>query len=148
MVITQKNNIKILIVEDTPGDVRLISEGFKRTKLKPQFQVVEDGEEALKTLFNARLSDQSHLPDLILLDLNLPLLSGHEVLKQIKNNEILKKIPVVVLTSSLLDEDVAKAKANRADFYVIKPVNLDEYFEVILKIEKFWRDFQDLKSES
>jgi CheY-like chemotaxis protein len=135
-----KETLRILLVEDTPGDVRLITVGFKRSGLEPQIHAVGDGEEALKVLFNRQF-----LPDLILLDINLPLLSGHEVLKQIKNHETLKKIPVVVLTSSLLDEDVAKAKAYKADFYVIKPINLDEYFESILKIERFWRNFQKLK---
>jgi CheY-like chemotaxis protein len=145
MVKIGKETIKILLVEDTPGDVRLIKEGFKRSGLEPQFRVVGNGEEALKILFDG---NETALPDLILLDLNLPLLSGHEVLKKIKSYEILKKIPVVVLTSSLLDEDVAKAKAYQSDFYVIKPINLDEYFEAILKIEKFWRDFQDSKREA
>jgi CheY-like chemotaxis protein len=142
MVETGKETLKILLVEDTPGDVRLITEGFKRSGLNPQIHAVFDGEEALKVLLDRTQSD---LPDLILLDVNLPLLSGHEVLKQIKNNETLQKIPVVVLTSSLLDEDVAKAKANQADFYVIKPINLDEYFASILTIERFWRDFQNSK---
>jgi CheY-like chemotaxis protein len=144
MVETRKKTLKILLVEDTPGDVRLITEGFKRSGLNPQIHAVFDGEEALKVLLDRTLSD---LPDLILLDVNLPLLSGHEVLKQIKNNETLQKIPVVVLTSSLLDEDVAKAKANQADFYVIKPINLDEYFASILTIERFWRDFQNSKGQ-
>jgi two-component system, chemotaxis family, response regulator Rcp1 len=144
MVETGKNTVKILLIEDTPGDVRLITEGFKRTSLEPQFHLVGDGEQALNILLNEE-SDQAHLPDLILLDINLPLISGHEVLKLIKNNGILKKIPVVILTSSLLDEDIAKAKANLADFYVIKPINLDEYFASILKIERFWRNFQDSK---
>jgi CheY-like chemotaxis protein len=144
MVETRKETLKILLVEDTPGDVRLITEGFKRSGLNPQIHAVFDGEEALKVLLDRTLSD---LPDLILLDVNLPLLSGHEVLKQIKNNETLQKIPVVVLTSSLLDEDVAKAKANQADFYVIKPINLDEYFASILTIERFWRDFQNSKGQ-
>jgi CheY-like chemotaxis protein len=143
MVDPEKDTFNILLVEDTPGDVRLIAEGFKRTGLEPQFQVVLDGEEALIRLNRAG----ALLPDLILLDLNLPLLSGHEVLKQIKNNEILQKIPLVILTSSLLDEDMAKAKANRADFYVIKPMNLNEYFQSISKIAGFWRDFQDSKKE-
>jgi CheY-like chemotaxis protein len=144
MVETRKKTLKILLVEDTPGDVRLITEGFKRSGLNPQIHAVFDGEEALKVLLDRTQSD---LPDLILLDVNLPLLSGHEVLKQIKNNETLQKIPVVVLTSSLLDEDVAKAKANQADFYVIKPINLDEYFASILTIERFWRDFQNSKGQ-
>jgi two-component system, chemotaxis family, response regulator Rcp1 len=143
MVDPEKDAFNILLVEDTPGDVRLITEGFKRTGLEPQFQVVSDGEEALIRLNRAG----ALLPDLILLDLNLPLLSGHEVLKQIKNDEILQKIPLVILTSSLLDEDMAKAKANQADFYVIKPINLDEYFRSISKIAGFWRDFKDSKKE-
>lgn len=139
-----KKTLKILLVEDTPGDVRLITEGFKRTQLEPIFDVVSDGEEALNILLSEKMSE-TKLPDLILLDLNLPLVSGHEVLKQIKNNKKLREIPVVILTSSLLEADIAKAKINRANLYVIKPINLNEYFESILKIERFWQDFQNTK---
>jgi CheY-like chemotaxis protein len=145
MTKTDKNSLKILLVEDTPGDVRLITEGFKRTQLDPEFHIVSDGEEALNILLSEKISGTAHLPDLILLDLNLPLISGHEVLKQIKNNKKLQGIPVVILTSSLLEDDITKAKTNRANLYVIKPINLNEYFESILKIEKFWQDFQDTK---
>ena len=92
MTDVEKNLLKILLVEDTPGDVRLITEGFKRTQLEPIFHVVSDGEEALNMLLNEETS-KTKLPDLILLDLNLPLVSGHEVLKKIKNNEKLHEIP-------------------------------------------------------
>jgi len=144
MTDTEKTTLNILLVEDTPGDVRLITEGFKRTQLEPVFHVVSDGEEALNMLLSEKMS-KTKLPDLILLDLNLPLVSGHEVLKQIKNNKKLREVPVVILTSSLLEDDIAKAKTNRANLYVIKPINLNEYFESILKIERFWQDFQDAK---
>jgi CheY-like chemotaxis protein len=144
MTDAEKSSLKILLVEDTPGDVRLIAEGFKRTHLEPVFDVVSDGEEALKVLLSEKTS-QTKLPDLILLDLNLPLVSGHEVLKQIKNNKELREIPVVILTSSLLEDDITKARSNRANLYVIKPINLNEYFESILKIERFWQDFRDTK---
>lgn len=139
MVETEKNTLRILLIEDTPGDVRLITEGFKRTKLSPIFTVVGDGKAALHFLF--KTADLSELPEMILLDLNLPLIGGHEVLKQIKSSRKTDHIPVVILTSSLLDDDITKAINGEADLYVIKPINLNEYFEAISKIERFWINF-------
>jgi len=140
MVETEKSTLKILLVEDTPGDVRLITEGFKRTGLNVQLRVAEDGEEALNVLFSEDAIDPPFFPDLVLLDLNIPLVSGHEVLELIKTNKKLADIPVIILTSSLLDEDLKRAHDHSADLYVIKPINLSDYFEAVGQIAQFWTD--------
>lgn len=130
--------IEILLVEDNPGDVRLTSEVFKEGKIRNKLHVVKDGEEALQFLKKEGKFAKAVHPDLILLDLNLPKKDGREVLDDIKNDPDLKRIPVIILTTSTAEEDIVKTYNSNANCFVSKPVDLDEFISVIKSIENFW----------
>lgn len=130
--------IDILLVEDNPGDVRLTLEAFKECKVNNNLHVVWDGVEAISFLRQEGKYIDASRPDLILLDLNLPRKDGREVLAEIKSDNELKYIPVVVLTTSYAEEDILKAYGLNANCYVNKPVNLDQFFKVVKSIENFW----------
>ncbi|MBI2831978.1 MAG: response regulator [Chloroflexi bacterium] len=130
--------IDILLVEDNPGDVRLAKEALKDSKVKNQLFVVDDGVEAMAFLRReGKYADAPH-PDLVLLDLNLPRKSGREVLAEIKNDEKLKHIPVVILTVSRAEEDIMKCYTNYANCYITKPLDFTQFMEVTRSIEDFW----------
>jgi two-component system response regulator len=132
------NPVKVLLVEDNPGDVRLIQETFKENRFLTELQVIKDGEEALEYLKRkGKYKNKAH-PDLILLDLNLPKLDGREVLSEIKSNEELKRIPVIILTSSTNESDIYKSYDLNANCYITKPVDLQNFINVIKSIENFW----------
>ena len=130
--------IEILLVEDNPGDVRLTQEVLKEGKVHNKLSIVENGVEALSFLRKEANYENSPTPDLILLDLNLPKKDGREVLVDIKNDEELKRIPVVVLTTSQAEEDVLKVYDLNANCYVSKPVDLGQFIDVVKSIEDFW----------
>ncbi len=130
--------IHILLVEDNPGDVRLTQEILKDAKVANKLYVVKDGVEALAFLRGSGKYAGSRPPDLILLDLNLPKKDGREVLSEIKADERLKRIPVVVLTVSKSEEDVLKSYNLHANCYITKPVNLEQFVSVVRSIENFW----------
>ena len=130
--------IRVLIVEDNPGDVRLIKEAFAEAERFHEAAVAKDGVEALDYLFARGHFAGAERPDLILLDLNLPRKSGREVLAEIKQNLALTTIPVVVFSSSSSPEDVGSAYGLHANCYVTKPADLDELFSAIAWIEKMW----------
>jgi len=130
-------SVKILIVEDSPSDVRLVREALRDSEFVVHLNVCKDGVEAIEYLERSK-SGQSSLPDLILLDLNLPLKSGHEVLNQIKHDPQLKKIPVLIMTSSVDEKDLAAAYDLNANCYIRKPLDLPEYERVVRAIEDFW----------
>jgi chemotaxis family two-component system response regulator Rcp1 len=130
--------IEILLVEDNPGDARLTLEAFKEGKVLNNFTIISDGADALAYLRRQGPHADAVQPDLILLDLNLPKMDGREVLAEIKADERLKRVPVVVLTTSAAPEDVARAYGSHANCYVTKPVNLDDFLHVIQSIESFW----------
>ena len=130
--------IDILLVEDSPSDVRLTREALKDAKIFNRLHVVQDGVSALAFLRKQGKFSGSTAPDLILLDLNLPMKDGREVLAEIKKDENLKRIPVVVLTTSRAEEDVARSYNLHANAYVVKPVDLKQFLEVIRAIEEFW----------
>ena len=138
--------IEILLVEDNPGDARLTLEAFKEGKVVNNFTVMRDGVEALAYLRRQGPHKNAKLPDLILLDLNLPKKDGREVLAEIKADERLKSIPVVVLTTSAAHEDVARAYGNHANCYITKPVDLDQFLRVVHSIESFWLSLVKLPS--
>ena len=125
---------RILLVEDNPGDVRLTMEAFRDSKLENPLDVVKDGIEALAYL-NGTVEA---LPDLILLDLNLPRMDGRELLAAIKHDERLKTIPVVVLTTSKADQDVLGSYALQASCFITKPVDFNKFTEVVKAIDRFW----------
>jgi CheY-like chemotaxis protein len=130
--------IEILMVEDNLGDVRLTQEALSEGKVRNHLHVVADGVEAMA--FLRREGEHTHAPqpDLILLDLNLPKKSGPEVLAEIKADPELRRIPVVILTVSKAEEDVLKSYNLHANCYITKPVNLDQFLEVVKSIEDFW----------
>ncbi len=130
--------IEILLVEDNPGDVRLTQEALKDGKVRNNMRVVKDGVEALKFLRREGKYAGMPRPDLILLDLNLPKKDGREVLAEIKGDEVLKRIPVVVLTTSRAEQDILKAYDLHANCYITKPVDLDQFITVVKSIEDFW----------
>ncbi len=132
------NPIEILLVEDNPGDVRLVKEVFKDAKISNNMQVAADGEEAMLILRRESEYDDRNRPDLILLDLNLPKKDGREVLVDIKGDDDLKRIPVVILTTSKAQEDLIETYNNHANCYITKPVDLDQFIRVVKSIEDFW----------
>jgi CheY-like chemotaxis protein len=125
-------------VEDSPGDARLAKEALKEAKVHNNLTVAKDGEEALEFLHRRGRHVAAPRPDLILLDLNLPRKDGREVLAEIKAHDSIKRIPVVVLTTSEAEEDVLKAYNLNANCYVTKPVDLDQFIKVVKSIEDFW----------
>jgi two-component system, chemotaxis family, response regulator Rcp1 len=130
--------IDILLVEDSPGDVRLTQEALKEGRVANRLHVVGDGEEALAYLRReGRFADATE-PGLVLLDLNLPRLDGREVLRVMKSDPELKRIPVVVLTTSTADADVLRVYDLAGNCYIAKPVDYDRFIEVVRSIEDFW----------
>jgi len=135
---TKGNPIEILLVEDNAGDVRLTREALKDAKVLNTLHVVRDGEEAMDYLCRKGKYADAPRPDLVLLDLNLPRKDGREVLAEIKADEDLKRIPVVILTTSKSEEDVLKMYNLHANCYVTKPLDLDQFIRVVQAIEDFW----------
>jgi two-component system, chemotaxis family, response regulator Rcp1 len=130
--------VRILLVEDNPADVRLTREAMKEAKVRNELHVAQDGEDALAFLHKQGKHADAKRPDVILLDLNLPRKSGLEVLKEIKEDDELKRIPVVVITSSKAEQDIVRTYNLHANCYVTKPVDLNQFLEVVKSIEDFW----------
>jgi chemotaxis family two-component system response regulator Rcp1 len=130
--------VDILLVEDSPGDTRLTIEALKESKINNNLMTVEDGNEALKFLRKEGQYKDASTPDLILLDLDLPYMSGRELLEVIKADPKLRRIPVVVLTISESDQDVMSSYDMQANAYVMKPIDLDQFVHVVQSIEDFW----------
>ena len=143
----QGRPIEILLVEDNPGDVRLTIEALLDAKVHNNLYVVGDGIEAMEFLRGQGQYSDAVRPDVILLDLNLPRKDGREVLAEVKGDENLRRIPVVVLTTSQADEDVLKAYDLRANCYVTKPVDLDQFIKVVKSIDSFWFTIVALPAE-
>ena len=131
-------SIEVLLVEDNLGDVRLITEALKDAKIHVHISAVHDGVEALALLRREGNYSTAVLPDLILLDLNLPRMNGHEVLTKIKQDEVLRRIPVVIVTSSRAERDIATSYDLHANCFVTKPVDLEQFFDVVQAIREFW----------
>lgn len=136
--------VDILLVEDNPGDVRLTQEALKSAKVTNKLYIVQDGEEAIAFLYNKGKYKDVPKPDIILLDLNLPKKAGWEVLAEIKEDQSLKRIPVVILTTSKAEEDILRTYNLHANCYITKPVDLDDFIRVIQSIENFWLVFVKL----
>jgi len=132
------NPIEILLVEDNPGDVRLTQEVLKEGKVHNNLSVVENGVQALSFLKKEDGYKDAKTPDLILLDLNMPKKDGREVLLDIKKDKDLKKIPVIVLTTSQAEEDILKVYDLNANCFISKPVDLEQFINVVKSIEDFW----------
>lgn len=134
----EEEKIEILLIEDNPGDVRLIREGLKGSTIVGHISVVEDGEAAMEFLYRKGRFAEAPVPDIILLDLNLPKKDGREVLAEIKQNDELKRIPVVVLTSSQAEQDITMTYELHANCYLTKPLDLSEFNAMIHSFEQFW----------
>ncbi len=130
--------IEILLVEDSPGDVRLTLEALKEGRVRNNVHVARDGVEAMAFLRREGHFSSKPRPDLVLLDLNMPKKDGREVLAEIKEDEELKLIPVVVLTTSSSEEDVLRSYGLHANCYITKPVDMDQFITVIRSLEEFW----------
>jgi two-component system, chemotaxis family, response regulator Rcp1 len=140
--------IEVLLVEDSPGDVRLTREALKDAKMHISLQVVSDGIEAMAYLRREKNYADAPRPDLILLDLNLPKKDGRDVLKEIKESDELKTIPVVILTTSASREDISRSYELHANCYITKPVNLQGFVKVVQSIDNFWLSVVKLPGDS
>jgi CheY-like chemotaxis protein len=130
--------IQILLIEDNPGDIRLTQEAFKESLISLVLNVATDGVEGINFLRKNPPYQDAPTPDLILLDLNLPKRDGREVLQEVKSDEFLRRIPVVILTTSTAEQDIQKAYSLHVNSYINKPVDFDKFFEIIQRIEDFW----------
>jgi two-component system, chemotaxis family, response regulator Rcp1 len=144
MTTRESKPIEILLVEDSPGDVRLIQEALHEARVRNSMSIVGDGVEALAFLRKQGDYVRAPGPGLILLDLNLPKKNGFEVLQEIKKDDNLKHIPVVVLTTSRSEQDILKSYDLYANAYITKPVDLDQFLSVVKAIEGFWLEIVKL----
>lgn len=138
---TQGRPAKVLLVEDNPADQKLTLRALKKGKVQTKLYIVQDGEEAIDFLYNRGIfadKDENPRPDLILLDINLPKIDGKEVLKEIRSNDDLKAIPVIMLTTSSAERDVIDSYKLGVNAYISKPVKADEFYNVVNKLEEFW----------
>jgi two-component system, chemotaxis family, response regulator Rcp1 len=134
----REGSIEILLVEDSPADVNLLQETFQESKIVNRLNVVNDGERAMDYLYRRGEFAAAPRPDLILLDLGLPKKGGLEVLAEIKGDTDLRRIPVIILTTSQAEADILRSYDLHANSFITKPVHLSEFFEVVRVIEDFW----------
>ncbi|MFB3889527.1 MAG: response regulator [Candidatus Bathyarchaeia archaeon] len=143
----ETKSVDILLVEDNPGDVRLTKEALRDAKVLNEVYVARDGVEAMDFLHKANSFSKVPSPDLILLDLNLPRKDGREVLAEIKEDPTLKRIPVVILTTSKAEDDVFKTYNLHANAYITKPVDLNRFIEIMQTLKEFWFEIVSLPSK-
>ena len=139
--------VEILLVEDNEGDVGLIEEVLEEAKIRNRLRIAENGEEAIRFLRREEKFSGSSRPDIILLDLNLPKKDGREVLKEIKGDDSLKDIPIVILTTSGAEKDILRSYDLHANAYVTKPLDLDQFIKVIKSIANFWLEIVKLPTK-
>lgn len=130
--------IHILLVEDNEGDVLLTQEALEESKIINKISVSRNGKEALDFIFKRDIHFSADTPDLILLDVNLPLKNGHEVLHELKNDESTKHIPIIMLTTSSSERDIMLSYKNHANCYITKPIEVNDFLNAIKSIESFW----------
>jgi two-component system, chemotaxis family, response regulator Rcp1 len=147
MIINNPQTIQVLLVEDNPGDVELTIEALEESKLLINLNVANDGEQALRFLKREGEYADAPRPDLILMDLNMPRMDGREALAQIKQDENLHHIPIVVLTTSEAEQDILLTYDLHANCYITKPVDFDQFTKVVRAIEGFWFTVVKLPSE-
>ncbi len=140
--------IHILLVEDNEGDILLTAEAFEDVKFLTRLSVVKDGKEAMDFLTNQGKYIDAELPDMLLLDVNLPKRNGHQVLGFIKKNEVLKHIPVIMLTTSSSPADINRAKENNVNCYITKPFEAHSFLDMIATIENFWLSIVKLPAKT
>ncbi|MFC7290557.1 response regulator [Hirschia litorea] len=130
----------ILLIEDNDGDIELTREAFEEAKFRNTLHITKDGDAAMDFLFRRNGYEDAPRPDIVLLDLNLPKTDGREILEAIKNSSDLKRIPVIVLTSSQADKDIISSYDLHANCYIVKPVDALKFMEVVQQVENFWVD--------
>lgn len=143
----QREPVEILLAEDNPGDVKLTRKAFEQGSLANDLHVVTDGVETMRFLRSEGEHEDTPRPDLVLLDLNMPRKDGREVLEEVKESDDLKRIPIVVLTSSEAEEDVLKSYELHANAYLTKPVDFDGFIDVVGRLEEFWLQVVKLPPE-
>lgn len=143
----EQRPIEILLVEDNPGDVKLTREALKENKMANNLHVVGDGEQAMDFLHQSGVYVNKPRPDVILLDLNLPKKDGREVLAEIKEDDDLKQIPVVILTMSQSEEDILTSYDLHANCYITKPLDMNQFIHVVKTINNFWFSIVKLPSK-
>lgn len=131
-------SIHILLVEDNEGDIVLTQEAFEDSKIINTMDIAKNGKEAIDMLFQQEGYEKYREPDLVLLDINLPIKSGHEVLRELKSNNKKKHIPVIILTTSSSQKDIDMAYQNHANCFITKPVEINDFIDAISTIEQFW----------
>ncbi len=136
----------ILLVEDNEGDIVLITDAFEEASIAVTLKIVRNGQDALSFLMKKNGYENEPRPDLIILDVNLPRLNGHEVLKVIKEDEDLRRIPVVMLTTSSSPSDINRSYQNHVNCYITKPVDVDDFMKAVVSIESFWINIVELPS--
>lgn len=141
-----EKHVEVLLMDDDPGDILLMQESLKKSKLLINMATVENGEEGMNYLRKVGQFTKAPTPDLILLDLNMPIKDGREVLREIKKDDQLKKIPVVILTTSDSDRDVASSYSNGANCYIKKPVDFEQFQKMVGQISDFWFSLVKLPS--
>jgi len=147
MIRTSGRPVEILLVEDNPAHADLTMEALREGKVRNNLHVAGDGEEALDFLYKRGKFSSVPRPDIILLDLNLPRKDGREVLAEIKGDPALRNIPVVVMTTSMADEDIAKSYQLNVNCYITKPVDMDKFIDVVKSIDHFWFSIVSLPGE-
>lgn len=137
-------SVHVLLVEDNEGDVFLTTEALEDSKFVGEISIARDGQEALDYVFKTNGFEDRNTPDLILLDVNLPKKSGHEVLEELKAHPIHKRIPVIILTTSSSRRDIDRCYENHANCYITKPVEVNDFLEAMATIEQFWMNIASL----
>ena len=139
--------VHILLVEDNEGDILLTKEAFEEAKITVKLTVVKDGQEAIDFMTKQNKYQHATLPDLVLLDINLPKKNGHEVLKEMKHNDAIKHIPIIILTTSSSEKDINLAYHNYANCFITKPVEVADFLKAVSSIENFWISLMKLPSK-
>ncbi|MFC6016976.1 response regulator [Plantactinospora solaniradicis] len=144
----ESNPVRILVVDDDPGDVLMIEEALAHSGVPKAIDVVGDGQEAMEFLYQEGRHETAPRPDMILLDLNMPRMDGRQVLTKVKSDDNLRTIPIVVLTTSNADTDILGSYNLRANAYVTKPIGLDDFNDVIRRIDEFFGQIVVLPRQS
>lgn len=138
--------VHVLLVEDNEGDIFLTTEALEESKFIEKLSIARDGQEALDFVYKNQGFEENLTPDLILLDVNLPKKSGHEVLEELKKHQVYKKIPVIMLTTSSSKKDIDLSYENHANCYITKPVEVGDFLKAVATIEQFWLNIASLPS--
>jgi CheY-like chemotaxis protein len=138
MLIGKDRPVEILLIEDNSGDILLTKEAFEEIKFTENLSVVTDGEAALDFLYKQGRYHEAPTPDLIILDLNIPRVDGKELLAKVKKDDLLRKIPIIVLSTSKSDKDIKTCYELQANCYLIKPVDFEQFIEIVTYIRDFW----------